>query len=161
VRANCDAAGCTVECSQDEVLITAYCGARRTPAIFPTERSASCSRPGTASNPLVAACVKASLQPADPVAHDIKPTTAVARDFPKLDVGGKCRAAANRDNAVLESCTADEQRAREQLATQWGQFVQPDRTRCTQLSSMRGFESYVELLTCLEMARDAKQLPKQ
>jgi hypothetical protein len=35
-----------------------------------------------------------------------------------------------------------------------------DRTRCTQVSSMRGFQSYVELLRCLEMARDARKLPK-
>ncbi|MGZ5844867.1 MAG: hypothetical protein ACXWJL_07700, partial [Xanthobacteraceae bacterium] len=27
-RSNCDATNCTVQCREDEVLITAYCGAR-------------------------------------------------------------------------------------------------------------------------------------
>jgi hypothetical protein len=60
IRTNCDAAGCSVECRDDEVLLTAYCGARRTAAVFPGERSASCRRRGTASSPLVAACGKIS-----------------------------------------------------------------------------------------------------
>jgi hypothetical protein len=58
IRTNCDAAGCTVECRDDEVLLTAYCGARRTAAVFPSERSASCRRRGTATSPLVATCGK-------------------------------------------------------------------------------------------------------
>ena len=60
IRTNCEAAGCTVECAEDEVLLTAYCGARRTAAVFPSERSASCRRRGSASSPLVAACGKVS-----------------------------------------------------------------------------------------------------
>src|SRR6266700_4684149 len=42
VRANCDATGCAAQCSDDEVLLVAYCGSSRNAAIFPTERSASC-----------------------------------------------------------------------------------------------------------------------
>jgi hypothetical protein len=58
VRANCDAANCTVQCADDEMLLTAYCGARRNAAIIPTERSATCRSPVPANSPLVAACVK-------------------------------------------------------------------------------------------------------
>src|SRR5882724_6639306 len=60
VRANCDAVGCTVQCGEDEMLVTAYCGAKRNPAIYPSERSASCRGPGLANTPLVAACAKIS-----------------------------------------------------------------------------------------------------
>jgi hypothetical protein len=60
--ANCDRTSCTVTCADDEVLITAYCGAKRIPAIFPSERSASCRAKGPASSPLIGACVKASAQ---------------------------------------------------------------------------------------------------
>ena len=58
LRANCDDAACTVQCGEDEMLITAYCGAKRNPAVYPTERSASCRARGPANTPLVAACAK-------------------------------------------------------------------------------------------------------
>jgi hypothetical protein len=58
VRASCDASGCTAQCADDEVLLTAYCGATRNPAIFPTERSASCRLHNPANSPVVAACAK-------------------------------------------------------------------------------------------------------
>ena len=53
VRALCEATTCSVQCEQDEVLLTAYCGAARTPAVFPTERSATCRTRTAANNPLV------------------------------------------------------------------------------------------------------------
>jgi hypothetical protein len=58
LRSNCDATGCSVECSDDEIMLTAYCGPTRAAAVFSTERSATCRRRGTASNPLIAACTK-------------------------------------------------------------------------------------------------------
>jgi hypothetical protein len=61
-RANCDAANCTAQCSDDEVLLIAYCGPTRNPVIFPTERSASCRVRNTANNPLIAACGKTASQ---------------------------------------------------------------------------------------------------
>jgi hypothetical protein len=61
VRALCEATSCSVQCEQDEVLLTAYCGAARTPAVFPTERSATCRTRTSANNPLVVACAKSSV----------------------------------------------------------------------------------------------------
>src|SRR5882757_2740809 len=58
VRANCDATSCTAQCSDDEVLLIAYCGATRIVATFPTERSATCRARTPANNPLIAACAK-------------------------------------------------------------------------------------------------------
>jgi hypothetical protein len=61
-RANCDPTSCTAQCSDDEVLLIAYCGSMRNPAIFPTERSASCRVRNAANNPLIAACAKTAAQ---------------------------------------------------------------------------------------------------
>jgi hypothetical protein len=58
VKANCDARSCTVQCDDDEMLLTAYCGARRNAAVIPTERSATCRSQVPANSPLIAACLK-------------------------------------------------------------------------------------------------------
>jgi hypothetical protein len=58
VRARCDETTCTVQCGEDEMLVTAYCGAKRNAAIIPTERTATCRNQVPANNPVVAACVK-------------------------------------------------------------------------------------------------------
>ena len=57
VRADCTSASCTVECRENEVLVTAYCGPNRSPALFSKERSASCGPPDT---PVVAVCIAGS-----------------------------------------------------------------------------------------------------
>ena len=88
-----------------------------------------------------------------PVSH------AAAGDIPKLDIAETCRTSTDT-GASARDCLGDENRAREQLAKEWGQFAQVDKKHCTQLSSMKGFQSYVELITCLEMANDAKALPR-
>ena len=54
------------------------------------------------------------------------------------------------------------EKARDKLATEWGKFPDGERTRCTELTRVGGgMQSYVELITCLEMAELAKTLPKQ
>src|SRR5262245_27448083 len=42
VRSDCNPATCEAACDDNEVLLIAYCGPRRTPATFSGERSASC-----------------------------------------------------------------------------------------------------------------------
>jgi len=83
---------------------------------------------------------------------------ATAGGVPRFDVAATCRA--DQSKATVDSCLSDENQAHERLEKQWGQFRPADRTQCTQISSMKGFQSYVELITCLEMARDARSLPK-
>ena len=56
VRSNCDETTCRVQCGENEMLLTAYCGPNRNPAIIPTERAATCRSPVPANNPLVAVC---------------------------------------------------------------------------------------------------------
>jgi len=58
VKAADCAAGCTIQCQDNEVLATAYCGPSRAPAQFVGENGASCGPAATpASAPLVAVCV--------------------------------------------------------------------------------------------------------
>ena len=58
VRSNCDETTCSVQCGDDEMLLTAYCGPNRNTAIIPTERAATCRSPVPANNPLVAVCAQ-------------------------------------------------------------------------------------------------------
>ena len=58
-------------------------------------------------------------------------------------------------------CMTDEQNARTALVSQWTQFEPESRARCTRMvGDIAGTQSYVELLTCLQMAKDVKSLPK-
>jgi len=57
VKSDC-VSDCSVQCRENEVLVTAYCGATRNPAQFLGERAASCGPVPSAENtPLVAVCV--------------------------------------------------------------------------------------------------------
>jgi hypothetical protein len=60
-RSNCQAAACRGECNDDEVLVTAYCGARRGAVTLVNERTVTCPR-GAATSPLVVVCAKAASQ---------------------------------------------------------------------------------------------------
>jgi len=83
---------------------------------------------------------------------------------PTLDYGPSCRAAvatatiASRDE---NSCKQDEETARGTLQKDWGQYSASDRNHCVQLSTLGGSPSYVELLTCLELAKAANAMPDQ
>jgi len=84
----------------------------------------------------------------------------VADSVPKFDVERTCRAAAvsgvpGRDST---SCQRDEQDARSTLQQDWTQYSSIQRSRCTGLVATGGPPSYVELLTCLEMARDVRNM---
>ena len=87
-------------------------------------------------------------------------TPGAAVDLPQLNFGANC-AALQENQVVRDSCMAAEERARARLVNEWGQFAPAVQNECTQLSSMKGFQSYVELLTCLQMTQDAKKLPTQ
>ncbi len=83
------------------------------------------------------------------------PVTRVADDVPKFDIAAECRSEGGTQ-AVLSRCTEDETDARQQLQAQWAQFKGPERASCIRETVMDGTGSYVELLTCLEMARDVR-----
>jgi uncharacterized protein (UPF0261 family) len=80
---------------------------------------------------------------------------------PKFDVERACREVATagvpgRDSA---QCQRDEQAAHSQLEKVWSQYNAAQRSECDGLVTTGGAPSYVELLTCLEMAKQEKELP--
>ena len=83
-----------------------------------------------------------------------------AADVPKLNVEQTCRDSANADPTVnfnIKLCLDSENRARDELASKWPSFPEPDRQQCTEMATMGGTASYVELITCLEMDRDVRE----
>ena len=80
---------------------------------------------------------------------------AISETVPKFDIAKECRFESDSSNAV-DRCARDEADARQQLETEWPQFVRADRSACFGEATIGGFASYVDLLICLEMARDAR-----
>ena len=78
---------------------------------------------------------------------------AVSSSVPQFDIAKECRYEGG-STAIFERCSQDETAALVQLRTEWAQFAGTDQKTCTATTTTGGFASYVELLTCLEMARD-------
>lgn len=77
---------------------------------------------------------------------------------PELNIEPACKAAfaaAATPTRDASACQRDELGARDKLKQDWAKYTSGQRTRCVDLSRLGGFPSYVELLTCLEMAKDA------
>jgi hypothetical protein len=87
------------------------------------------------------------------------PLTPVADDLPKFDIARECQSEGGSD-ATQKKCADDEAHARDQLQPEWTQFSVSDKTSCLREASTDGTPSYVELLTCLELARDVKKSAK-
>jgi hypothetical protein len=89
-------------------------------------------------------------------------TVLAADQVPKFDTGPICRSAGaaavmgTRDTAA---CDRDEITARTTLEKEWSQFTPSDKARCGRLVTLGGGPSYVDLLTCLELAKQVKELP--
>src|SRR5688572_23189283 len=87
---------------------------------------------------------------------------AIAQQVPKLDISALCKAEAKAAPDFSNNCMVAQTDAREKLIKQWAKFPPADRASCTQMvTSIRNAQSYVELLTCLEMKQDLKGLPKE
>ena len=67
--------------------------------------------------------------------------------------------AAPECSRTYESCQKSEQGARDVLVQQWASFLAADRGSCYRLTTTGTPGTYTELLTCLEMKRDARKLP--
>ena len=89
--------------------------------------------------------------------------TALPKGFPSINFARSCRAVAELIPAGAQGadgCTASEMEARHQLARDWNQFTQADRSSCVNSTTMGGGGTYTSLLTCLELKRDVKILQK-
>lgn len=94
----------------------------------------------------------------------------VAESVPSLNVEQVCQGIAQQggvtfhDPAIAQekkNCIETEQAVRDQLSKQWPDFSADDKNHCVNESRMGGDSSYTELLTCLEMARDVRNLREQ
>ena len=84
---------------------------------------------------------------------------AVSDTVPKFDVAKECRFEGG-STADIDRCHQDEATALEQLKANWAQFTGVDKSTCHSVATVGGFASYVELLTCLEMARETNNTDK-
>ncbi len=90
--------------------------------------------------------------------------SAVADGVPDIDIEKTCRTAAGTGvaptQADIDACLSDDRGARDQLVKEWAQFSAADKVSCVQNARTAYLPSYVEWLSCLEMARDVKRLPE-
>lgn len=80
---------------------------------------------------------------------------------PKLNVGPSCEAAARGAIAVGRdkgACMGDEHAAQDTLTENWSKYDAASKTQCVGNVLTGGPASYVELLSCLEIMRDAKAI---
>jgi hypothetical protein len=89
-----------------------------------------------------------------------------ADKVPTLNVEPTCRAAINagvRPGQAQDesSCKRDEEAAHDKINQEWSQFGASERAQCVRMSTVGGSPSYVELLTCLELAKQVKTLPPE
>jgi len=84
---------------------------------------------------------------------------------PKFNVELTCHAAATAATTSpgqsATNCQRDEGDARTKLEHDWAQYTAAQRANCVGFASLGASPSYVELLTCLEMAKQAKELPEE
>ncbi|WMT72450.1 hypothetical protein [Bradyrhizobium sp. Ash2021] len=89
--------------------------------------------------------------------------TPVSDRVPKLNVEATCKASVATDKAMgldlaqsYEDCMRDENAAQQQLAAVWLANSNELRNQCEGEATAAGSDSYVDLLTCLQMADPAK-----
>ena len=88
-------------------------------------------------------------------------------DIPTLDVNPVCRGIAMQgeleaglQQTSFQECVKSEQAVREEIKKEWSTFTTADKTHCVALAKTGGESSYTELITCMEMARDVRELHK-
>ena len=92
---------------------------------------------------------------------DAQMAPAHADSPPVLKVESSCEAA-GRGAVVLgrnkEACLADETAAQDTLKQNWSKYVAGDKNECVGMVTTGGPPSYVELLSCIEIYRDARNI---
>jgi hypothetical protein len=95
------------------------------------------------------------------------PASALSDEYPVLNVAPLCKGIIAQSSMPLEEgfrsvtfdeCVKAEQTDRESMIKEWSTFSSDDKKHCIAEATMGGESSYTELITCLEMARDVRQL---
>jgi hypothetical protein len=81
---------------------------------------------------------------------------AVSDTVPSFSIEKECHFE-GESREVVDRCSKDETEARQRLEGEWGQFATADKHTCIVESTVGGFASYVDLLTCLEMSNDVRK----
>lgn len=88
--------------------------------------------------------------------------TGASSGVPTFDVRPSCKTGVDQGvRKDIQSCVDSENNARAELVKHWDEFKPADRTLCTNAASTGGSPTYTELITCLEMLRDAKALDQR
>jgi len=91
-----------------------------------------------------------------------------ADEVPDLNVDPVCHGIAQQaadpserggPDLAFARCVKSEQAMRQKLTEEWSSFMPADKANCVG-SEKGGMASYTDLVTCLEMARDARKLNK-
>ncbi len=90
-----------------------------------------------------------------------KARRASAGSVPRLDVKATCRRAqplsAGGEQSAYDSCLRDELEAQKELVKKWPTFKSSAQSVCVQETKIGGAASYVELITCLELDKQATE----
>ncbi|MBV9520255.1 MAG: hypothetical protein JO068_19285 [Hyphomicrobiales bacterium] len=91
-------------------------------------------------------------------------TVAQAGSLPKLDINATCRRAqplSGGERSAYQGCTDDERQAQKELAKSWSSFKASAQSNCLQVTRIGGAPSYVELLTCLQLDKQAQEASRE
>jgi hypothetical protein len=87
--------------------------------------------------------------------------TASAAEPPRFNIKSTCRQAEplSGDKSVYQYCVDEEVRARKQVVSSWASYRSRSQRSCVAETRIGGAPSYVDLLTCLQLAKGAPSLP--
>jgi hypothetical protein len=96
----------------------------------------------------------------------VSPAAARADGYPVLDTAPLCRALTSSTSLLeglgtgtFDQCMSGQKDDRQAMIEQWSTFSAEDRRHCIAGATMGGVSSYTDLVSCLEMSRDARKLP--
>ena len=88
--------------------------------------------------------------------------------YPVLNVAPLCHGIVGQSSlqeglgsVTFDECMKAEQADRETMIKEWSTFLSDDKTHCVKEATLGGSSSYTDLITCLEMARDVRQLKNE
>jgi hypothetical protein len=88
----------------------------------------------------------------------------VAAGVPRFNIKATCRQAQPLsglgDKSVYRGCVDSEVEARKKLAKLWRSFKVSSRMSCVGETPIGGIPSYVDLLSCLQLDKEAGSLPQ-
>jgi hypothetical protein len=89
---------------------------------------------------------------------------APASSVPKLDIEATCRRAqplSAGEKSAYQSCMNDETEARKELVKTWSTFKPAAQATCVDETKIGGAPSYVELITCLQLDKQAAEAARE